>query len=135
MLKYAYLLQRENPDSRVAAELLDRLLVVIEAQPRLGTGGHGNRDVQILALQGRPDEALARLRQAFDEGFRGSRAYDNWSLSQDPYLESIRDTDEYRSIEADIAAAIDIMKRRVNAARANNDFEPILLSTTRGRTS
>jgi len=42
--------------------------------PRIGLAGHGIRDVQILALQGKTFQALAVLREAIDEGFRGTVA-------------------------------------------------------------
>ncbi|MDH3588165.1 MAG: hypothetical protein OEQ74_02050, partial [Gammaproteobacteria bacterium] len=133
-LKYAYLLLREDPANARAQALLDETLSVVETMPRLGMAGHGSRDVQILALQGRPDEALARLRQAFDQGFRGSRIYDNWNLSEDPYLESIRDTDAFRSVQSDIRSAVAVMQRRVQTARSNGNIEPILSSTRREST-
>ncbi|MGI9428777.1 MAG: hypothetical protein ACR2NM_08975, partial [Bythopirellula sp.] len=133
-LKYAYLLLQEEADSARAATLLDEVLSVVEATPRLGVAGHGCRDIQALALQGKTGEALARLRQAFDEGFRGSSNYDNWSLGEDPYLESIREADEFRAVQADIQAAVDVMQRRVQLARENGDVETILSSTRRDRT-
>ncbi len=130
-LKYAYLLLKKNPDSERAAMLLDEILSVVETTPRLGAAGHGCRDVQVLALQGKTEDALARLRQAFEEGFRGPGRNNNWSLDEDPYLESIRETDEFRSIQADIQAAVDVMWRRVQAALRNSDIETIRLSTRR----
>lgn len=133
-LKYAYLLLQGYPGSVRAAILLDEVMGAVEAIPRLGVSGHGIRDVQVLALQGKTEEALVRLRQAFDEGFRGSWGYNYWSLGEDPYLESIRDTDEFRAIEADIQSAVEVMQRRVEVALTNGDIETIRLSTARNPT-
>lgn len=133
-LRYAFLLLQDEPGSVRAAQLLDDVLQVTENSTRLGVGGHGIRDVQALALQGKHDAAITRLREAFDEGFRGLRLYDNWSLVEDPFLSPIRDDDEFRVIASDIGAAIDVMQRRVEAARSNGNIEPILASTRRSLT-
>lgn len=124
-LKYAFLLQRDDPGSARAAALLDDLLVQFESGPRLGASGHGIRDVQVLALQGKQSLALARLQQAFDEGFRGLRNFDNWSLAEDPYLVSIRDTPEFRDVMAGIDAAKTQMKARLDDAIATDDLESL----------
>jgi TolB-like protein/Tfp pilus assembly protein PilF len=124
-LKYAFLLQRDEPGSARAAALLDDLLVQFESGPRMGASGHGIRDVQVLALQGKQSQALARLQRAFEEGFRGVRNFDNWSLAEDPYLVSIRDTPEFRDVTAGIAAANTLMKARLEDAIATDDLESL----------
>ncbi|MFK8016344.1 MAG: hypothetical protein AB8G17_13000 [Gammaproteobacteria bacterium] len=125
-LKYAFLLQLDEPESARATTLLDDLRMHYESMPRLGTAGHGIRDVQVLALQGKQSLALARLQQAFDEGFRGVRNFDNWTLAQDPYLVSIRDTPAFRDVTAQIATANAQMKARLNDAIAADDLESLL---------
>ena len=124
-LKYAFLLQRDEPGSARAAALLDDLLVQFESGPRMGASGHGIRDVQVLALQGKQSQALARLQRAFEEGFRGVRNFDNWSLAEDPYLVSIRDTPEFGDVTAGIAAANTLMKARLEDAIATDDLDSL----------
>jgi len=91
----------------------------------MGASGHGIRDVQVLALQGKQSQALVRLQRAFEEGFRGVRNFDNWSLAEDPYLVSIRDTPEFRDVTAGIAAANTLMKARLEDAIATDDLDSL----------
>ncbi len=120
-IKFAYLLQRKGESER-ARRILEATLPIIQAQPRLGIKGEGIRDVQILALLGRSDEALDALRDAVNEGFRGSTPFDSWTLNVDPYLESIRGRPEFESIQEDIETAIAPMRERVNRAQLSGDW-------------
>lgn len=124
-IKFAYLLQKKGEYER-ARRILEATLPVIQSQPRLGLKGEGIRDVQILALLGRSDAALDTLREAVSEGFRGSIAFDTWTLAIDPYLESIRDRPEFQSIQLEIEAAIRPMSERVDRAEANGDWNALL---------
>ena len=73
--------------------LLDRSLQLIQTRPRLGNYGYEIADVQIYALQGQKQKALAALRQAIDEGFCD---YNWWyHFKQNPTLESLHDEPEY----------------------------------------
>ena len=89
IVRYAYILQKLGKNQR-AAFLLAAALPVARGLPRMGLAGHGIRDVQILALQGKSFEALTALRESIDEGFRGTVPSNGWPMSLDPYLESIR---------------------------------------------
>ncbi|MEH6637522.1 MAG: hypothetical protein V7700_18535, partial [Halioglobus sp.] len=80
VIGYAYILQNSGETERADA-LFERALGVVRTLPRLGVAGHGIRDVQILALQGKPLDALAALRIAIDEGFRGTVASNGWPLA------------------------------------------------------
>lgn len=83
--------------------------------------GHGIRDVQILALLGRKEDALQALRTAVDEGYRGSIAYDNWLLDDDPYLESLRDDQRFDEIVSEIEALnAEMYERIVDAEESGN---------------
>ena len=73
LVAYAFILQNQGENKR-AETLLAAALIVVRTQHRMGIAGHGIRDVQILALQGKSFEALAALREAIDEGFQIGRA-------------------------------------------------------------
>jgi hypothetical protein len=66
--------------------------------------------VQILALQGRKEEALAGLQQAADEGWRSLWWY---YLRHDPNLDSIPDEPRFQSIVAQIEADMFAQMQRV----------------------
>lgn len=124
-VKLAYILQQRGEFER-ADKLLAAALPVVQANPRLGIVGQGIRDVQILALQGETDAALAALREAVDEGFRGSLPFDSWLLEMDPYLEAIRDEPVFLAIAAEIEADVAVMRRRVEQAEASGDWSELL---------
>jgi len=86
--------QRNRPDT--ANRLLEQAAPIIRRLPRLGMGGHGIRDVQILTMQGRPDAAIEALTEAVDEGY----------ISM------------YEKIE--------VMRLAVDEARAANDWSTLL---------
>jgi tetratricopeptide (TPR) repeat protein len=89
--------------------LLERSLQHVRTIPRLSAGfvGHWIADVQIYALQGKKQKALAALRQAIDEGWRVQWWY---FLQREPNLESLHDEPEFQAmvaeIEADMAAQL-----------------------------
>ncbi|MFK8031658.1 MAG: tetratricopeptide repeat protein [Gammaproteobacteria bacterium] len=132
-VKYAYLLQQKEEPER-ARRILEATLPVIRTQPRLGMKGQGIKDVQILALLGRNDEALDTLRTAVNQGFRSSASFDTWILEFDPYLESIRARPEFKSILENIATAIEPMRERVNESQFSGNWEN-LRTITREQTA
>lgn len=108
-------------DRNRGIELLTATLPVVQSLPRTGMFGHGIRDVQILALLGRKEDALQALRTAVDEGYRGSIAYDNWLLDDDPYLESLRDDQRFDEIVSEIEALnAEMYERIVDAEESGN---------------
>jgi len=124
-LKLAYILQRTGEHHR-AEQLLVATLPVVRRTPRLGIAGEGIRDVQILALQGESDAALAALRAAVDEGFRSSLSFFGWTLEWDPYLETIRSHPEFLAIVAEIDAELALMRARVEQAEASGEWDELL---------
>jgi TolB-like protein/DNA-binding winged helix-turn-helix (wHTH) protein/Tfp pilus assembly protein PilF len=88
--------------------LLKRSLQYIHTIPRLGRQGHWIADVQIYALQGEKQKALAALRQAIDEGWRTMWWY---YLQREPNLESLHGEPEFQAmldeIKADMAAQLE----------------------------
>jgi len=124
VIKLAYIAQRKGNDE-YANKLLRASYEVLERRPRLGAAGHGIRDVQILALLNRPEEALVKLREAIDAGFRSSRVYDNWFLLEDPLLASIRIDPQFVSMHEEVAADIAAMHQRVISAEQSGGWEAL----------
>jgi len=105
-----------------AERLLDKSLAHIEKMSRMGIYGYGLADVEILALQGRDEEALIALRSGIDEGWRSNW---RWLNVDNRNLDSIKDTPEFRAIIADIEADMAAQLERVRAMEASGELEPI----------
>ncbi len=101
--------------------LLNRSLEYIQPIPRLGFG-YWIADVQIYALQGDKQKALAALRQAVDEGWR---TFWRYSLKYDPNLESLHDEPEFQAMVAEIEADMAAQLARVREMERNGELEPI----------
>lgn len=123
-VKLAYI-ERKRGRGQLADEMLLEVLDVIRDLPRLGTFGYGIRDVQIYALLGRKEDALAAFRDALDEGFRGSLIFDGWPLIADPYLESIRDDPRFASMIDELDGYLAIMRDRLLEAEANDALDDL----------
>jgi tetratricopeptide (TPR) repeat protein len=124
IIRYAFILQKQG-EKRRAESLLARALPVVQRLPRIGLGGHGIRDVQILALRGKSFEALTALREAIDEGFRGTAYTNGWPLSLDPYLDSIRDRPEFQAMVSEIDDAVMLMQERVTLTQASGNWDDL----------
>jgi len=124
IIHYAFILQEQGEKKR-AASLLAEALTAVRGLPRVGLAGHGIRDVQILALQGKSFDAIEALRDAIDEGFRGATFTNGWPLSLDPYLDSIRNKPEFRAMEREIDAAVVLMQERVLQAEASGNWDDL----------
>jgi len=109
-------------DQEHADLLLNRSLGHIQTRPRLGESGYGIADVQIYALQGDKQKALATLRQAIDEGWRNSWRY---SLKFDPTLETLHDEPKYQAMVKEIEADMAQQLARVREMERNGELEPI----------
>ena len=123
-IRYAFILQHHG-ENRRAEKLLQAALAVVRTRPRLGITGHGIRDVQILALQRKNFEAIAALREAIDEGFRGTVASNGWPLSIDPYLDSIRNEPEFQAMVRELDDAIAEMQQRVLEAEQSGNWDEL----------
>jgi hypothetical protein len=95
---------------------------VLRGLPRLGTFGFGIRDVQIYALLGRKEEALAAFRDAIDAGYRGSLLFDGWPLFADPYIESIRDDPRFIAMLDELDGYLALMRDRLLEAEAKDNL-------------
>jgi TolB-like protein/tetratricopeptide (TPR) repeat protein len=124
IVRYAYILQKLGEKQR-ASSLLAAALPVAQRLPRMGQAGHGIRDVQILALQGKTFEALTALRESIDGGFRGTVPYNGWPMSLDPYLEAIRGKPEFHAMANEIAESVDAMQERVTEAETTGNWDAL----------
>jgi hypothetical protein len=99
--------------------------------PRLGINGFGIADVQIHALRGDKEKALAALRKAEKAGWRGEvwRFYRDF----DPALTSIRNDPEFKAIFADIER--DMAQQRAALAARPKDAPLDPASITAARSS
>jgi tetratricopeptide (TPR) repeat protein len=102
----------------LADRLLEACLQQIEHTIRVGYYGFWVSDVQILALQGRTDEALAALRQAFDQGWRTDWRY---FFNRDP----IRSDPRFQSIRTDLENDMARQLEHVREMEANGELVPI----------
>jgi TolB-like protein len=123
-VRFAFILQNQGEEQR-AQSLLTAALPVVQELPRVGIAGQGHRDVQILALQGKSFEAMAALRDAIDEGFRGSTFSNGLPMSMDPFLESIRNDPGYQAMADEIAISVSQMQDNVIQARASGNWESL----------
>lgn len=129
-VKLAYIEQRQGRDDAARALLL-KALAVIRDLPRLGTYGYGIRDVQIYALLGREEDALAALRDALDAGFRGSLMFDGWPLLVDPYLDTIRDDPRFASMVDELDGYLAIMRDRLLEAESAGELDRLRAMASR----
>jgi TolB-like protein/Tfp pilus assembly protein PilF len=105
-----------------AEELLDRSLERIQSPTGRGLAGYQIADVQIHALRGERQKALAALRRAIDEGWRGRWWY---FLKHDPNLESLHDEPEFQAMVAEFDAYLAAQLARVRDMELNGELEPI----------
>ncbi len=124
IVRLAYISQRQG-QSEQARELLRAALPVARAQPRLGWFGQGIREVQILALLGRREDALAALRSLIDDGFRSSVTTNVWSLDEDPYLAVLRQDPRFTEMLDEVHRSIEEMYEHVVEAENNGDWESL----------
>jgi TolB-like protein/tetratricopeptide (TPR) repeat protein len=124
LVGYSYVLQNQG-ESRRANELLDSALSVVQTLPRMGLNGHGIRDVQILALQGKTLPALAALRDAIDEGFRGTVASNGWPMAADPYLNSLRDQPAFQALVGELDNELMKMRQRVTESEQSSNWDEL----------
>jgi TolB-like protein/cytochrome c-type biogenesis protein CcmH/NrfG len=106
----------------------DSLLSLVESElPHWqGAGawdwGYGIADVELYALRGEKERALAALRE---HAAAGMRYMWRWQLLYNPNLESIRDTPEFAAIVAEIEADMAAQLARVREMERNGELESI----------
>lgn len=112
-------------NSDAANRLLEQALTISATVPRVGSAGHGIRDVQVLALQGHTSAALDRLEGAIAEGFVSVMPFDFWTIDADPLIASLRSEPRFLEMRAEVEARIDAMRQTVAAARAADDWSEL----------
>jgi tetratricopeptide (TPR) repeat protein len=119
----ALILSKTGEQQR-ADRLLESSLHYIQRIPRLGgfSVGFGIADVQIYALRGDKQKALAALQQAIDEGWRESWWY---YLKYDPILESLHGEPGFQTMVAEIEADMAAQLARVREMERNGELTPI----------
>lgn len=116
--------QRNHPQA--AALLLEQAAPIVRTAPRLGMAGHGIRDVQLLTMQGRHNEAIEALTQAVDEGFVSSRAFDFWSFDEDPIIEPLRSDIRFDALRQRMNERLEKMRQNVEEAESSGDWSALL---------
>jgi len=124
IIRLAYIEQREGNKAR-ALELLQAALPVVQELPRLGMSGQGTREVQILALLGRKEDAFVALRELVDEGFRGPLLTNVWGLDEDPFLTLLQDDPRFIRILVEISESVTTMHERVLHAESSGDWDSL----------
>ena len=122
----ALVLQHTGEQER-ATMLLNRGEAYLRTVSRMGYSGYAIYDVCMHALRGDKSTALAKLREAYQAGWRNG-----WRYARDfePNLASIRSEPEFKSIFADIER--DIAAQRARLAARPKDA-PLVMSATTSR--
>ena len=123
LLAYIYQLKGDN---RRADRLLAEAERVISQMHRIGIGGFGISDVNILALRGRNDAALDALREAIDAGFVSLLSYDMWTLDQNPMIDALREDERYKAMKLELNRKIEVMRDNVERAEESEDWSELL---------
>lgn len=97
-------------DRECAARLLEKALDQMQRMPRLGFFGYGIADVEVYARQGKPEQALAVLRQAIDAGYRMPW----WTQAErSPHTELLRDDLQFQAMMEEIRVDLASQLERV----------------------
>ena len=123
LLAYTY---QQTGDTRRAERLLAKAERVISQMHRIGDGGYGIGDVNILALRGRNDAALDALREAIDEGFVSLLSFDMWTLDQNPMIDALREDERFKAMKLELDRKIEVMRDNVERAEESDDWSELL---------
>jgi hypothetical protein len=102
------------------------LLSLVESElphwSRKALWGHGIADIELHALRGEKEQALAALRE---HAAAGTRYMWRWQLLYNPILESLHGEPEYQAMIAEIEADMAAQLARVREMEKNGELEPI----------
>jgi TolB-like protein/Tfp pilus assembly protein PilF len=102
------------------------LLSLVESElpywPETALWRYGIADVELHAIRGEKEKALAALQEHAETGFRDKW---QWQLLYNPNLESIRDTPEFTAIVAEIEADMAEQLARVREMQRNGELTAI----------
>ena len=79
--------------------------------------------MQIYSLLGRKEDALSALTEAVGAGFRSSR---DWTIDQNPYLNSIRDDPRFVKIRESLRRSVAVMRDRILDAEKTGNWDDLL---------
>ncbi len=95
--------------------MLETVVETFDDEYALGSANYplGISKVEALALLGRRDQALSELRRLFEDGWRMS-----WQFyaQRTHHLDAVRDSDDFKSIVADIEADLRKQEREFDPA-------------------
>jgi TolB-like protein len=123
LLAYMY---QQTGDNRRAERLLAKAERVISQMHRIGIGGYGISDVNILALRGRNDAALDALREAIDAGFVSLLSFDMWTLDQNPMINMLRNDERFKAMKLELDRKIEVMRDNVERAEESDEWSELL---------
>ncbi len=83
-------------------QILAAMDQALEKMPRFGPEGYRLADVEIAAMAGQADEAMARFREAYDAGFRNRTLDGIWRLKDNPFFEGLHDRPDFKQLVEDI---------------------------------
>ncbi len=83
-------------------QFVEQMEQTTASMPRFGPEGYRLADVELLAMAGRGDEAMARFREAFDAGYRNRTLEGVWRLNDNPFFETLRERPDFRQLIATI---------------------------------
>jgi len=109
-------------DDDRAAGLLQKCQAQIAETIRVGFHGFWVSDVQVLALQGKTDAALAALRQALDQGWRTDWRF---FFHVDPNLDSIRDEAAFQAMLQEVKEDMAAQLERAREMEADGELAAI----------
>jgi hypothetical protein len=102
------------------------LLSLVESElrhwPRTALWRFGIADVELHALRGEKEEALAALQEHVETGMREMW---RWQVLYNPNLDSIRATPEFQAMVAEIEADMAEQLARVREMQRSGELEPI----------
>ena len=126
-LASAYLLAGQEADA-------ESLLSVVESElshwPTAPPWGYGIADVELHALRGEKEKALAALQKHAEASLRDRW---RWQILHNPNLESIRDTPEFAAIVAEIEADMAEQLARVHEMERNGELITIAEATAQSQ--
>ncbi|MBT8079387.1 MAG: tetratricopeptide repeat protein [Gammaproteobacteria bacterium] len=112
----------EEGDRQRAAYLLAQSQEQMSRKIRLGFDGYGVSDVQVFALLGRSDDALAALHRAIGEGWRVDWQY---FFDIDPNLDSIRDHPTFLQLRSEVEQDVAEQLERSREMDASGELAPV----------
>jgi tetratricopeptide (TPR) repeat protein len=117
----AFILSKTGDEAR-AARLFDGILTWQQGTKRIGFHGYHFGDAEIHASQGRKEQALAALRQAYLDGQRAGYWWIRAGVV--PWFESIKDEPEFERITAAFESDLAVQRQRLREMENAGQLAP-----------